>query len=356
MRNNYWKIVVGALILITIVASVRYVIKQDESYEARGITKENSFSESLNQLMAEKHFVGNVLIVKNNAIFFENSYGFANKELGIKNQKDTLFPIASLQKMMTGAIILQFVEEHKLSLTTSLADYYPEIPSSHEITISDLLNHTSGLMMDETEPNTVLKTEDSQIQNVLSELNVTASKEFIYTNANYTLLAGIISQISGMTYEKTVEERIFKPLKMTQSYFWDDLPKGNRVPKSYIYTTKDYQTDTFPSTEALFSSLLGAGNLYMTTENMWRFMNGLSDGQLFEPGIYQKLVNAKAGGYQAGIVYLEDLQYSEGMLGGYDTLIYGSQSGESLVILFGNQVPINGMSTLGDTIYRLLEE
>lgn len=356
MSNRRWKIVIGTLFSIITVLTVIFLLKQDGSYQAKGLKQELSFSENLDQLVNEEHFVGNVLIVKNNTVFLENSYGFANKEQGIKNEKDTLFPIASLQKMITGAIILQFVEEHKLTLTTSLADYYPNIPSSQEITIQDLLNHTSGLVMDEIEPNTILKTEESQIKNVLSELNVTTSKEFIYTNANYTLLAGIISQISGMTYEKTVEEKILKPLKMTQTYFWDHLPEENRIPKPYIYITKDYQTDRFPSTEKLFSSLLGAGNLYMTTEDMWKFIHGLTDGKLFEKGVYQTLANAKAGGYQAGISYSGDLQFSEGMLGGYDTLIYGNQNGENLVILFGNQSPINGMNALGSKIYQLLEE
>lgn len=356
MSNRRWKIFIGTLFSIITVLTVIFLLKQDTSYQAKGLKEEQSFSENLDQLINEEHFVGNVLVIKNNTVFFDNSYGFANKEQGIKNEKDTLFPIASLQKMITGAIILKFVEEHKLTLTTSLADYYPNIPLSQEITVQDLLNHTSGLVMDEIEPDTILRTEESQIENVLSELNVTRSKEFIYTNANYTLLAGIISQISGMTYEKTVEEKILKPLNMTQTYFWDRLPEENRIPKPYIYITKDYQTDRFPSTEKLFSSLLGAGNLYMTTEDMWKFIHGLTDGQLFEKGVYQTLANAKAGGYQAGISYSDDFQFSEGLLGGYNTLIYGNRNGEDLVILFGNQSPVNGMTALGSEIYQLLEE
>lgn len=355
MRKKYWKLSIVGLLLILVTIGIVFMLKKEESSHAKGQKETFSFSEKLDQLINEEYFIGNVIVVKKNKVFFENSYGFADKEQAIKNQKNTLFPIASLQKMITGVIILQFVEENKLTLTTNLANYYPEISSNKEITISDLLNHTSGLMMDEIAPDATLKTEESQIQNVLSELSETNSNEFIYTNANYTLLAGIISQISGMTYEKTVEERILKPLKMTQTYFWDSLPSEDVISKSYVHFTKNYQEDIFKPTEALVSSLLGAGNMYMTTEDMWKFIHGLTDGQLFKTVTYQDLVNTKIGGYQAGIFYSNDLQYSEGSLGGYGTLIYGNKTGEEMVILFANQVPINGLSILGEKIYQLLE-
>lgn len=356
MKDKYLKLVVGIVVSMFLVTIMIFILKQEKTYQARGVKEEISFSENLNQIINDEHFIGNVLLIKDDKIFFEASYGFADKQNKIKNQKDTLFPIASLQKMITGAVILQLVEEHKLSLTTSLANYYPEIPFSQKITINDLLNHTSGLIMDEVEPNTVLKTEDSQIQNVISELDVTKSNEFMYTNANYTLLAGIISQISGMSYEKAVTERILKPLEMKQTYFWDHLPADEIIAESYMYTDKNYQKPSFLATEALFSSLLGAGNLYMTTEDMWKFIHGLADGQLFESGVYQQLVNAEIGGYQSGVIYSEDLQYSEGMLGGYNTLIYGRKDGADMVILFGNQAPVNGMISLENKIYQLLED
>ena len=353
MKNKSWKLLIGFLVISI---GIIYFFTQDRFYQAKEMKKNLSFSEKVDQLIDDGHFVGNVLIVKDNKLLLQKSYGFADKEKGIKNQKDTLFPIASLQKMITGALIFQLVEDHKLSLTTTLAEYYPEIPLSSKITIQDLLNHTSGIMMDEIEPNTILQTEENQIQNVLSEIDVINSNQFVYTNANYTLLAGIISKITGTTYEKAVENNVLNPLDMKQTYFWNHLPNENSTPKPYIYNNENYKKNERSATKALFSSLLGAGNLYMTTDDMWKYIKGMLNGPLFDPGVYQEFANAKLQGYQAGIIYANDLQYSEGMLDCYDTLIYGDRAGQNLVILFGNQVPVDGLGTLGNEIFQLLKE
>lgn len=321
--------------------------QQDSSSEA--VVKEK-----IDQLIKESHFQGSALLINQGRIFYQQAFGYADAKHKQLNKIDGVFPIASLQKMITGALILELVKEHELDLGTSLATFYPEVDFSQTITIQQLLSHNSGILMAEEEPSRLLRDQKSQLDNTINSLTVTPNKEFLYTNANYTLLAGIISKVTNEPYEQVVQDRIIKRLGLKHTYFWDHLPKDEVVPISYIYNGKEYQTDPFSATEPLFSSLLGAGNMYMSPKDFWTFIQGLADGRLFEQKDYERLAQIKNEGYQAGMIYFGELKYSEGSLGGYNPVIYGDQTNQKLVILFANQPASEGMDVLGQRLYQEL--
>lgn len=313
--------------------------------------KEN-FIQNVDETIASQHFKGSILLVKNQKVIYKQTYGYSNNDKKIDNRITTAYPIASLQKNLTGIIILQLIQEGRLTEETRLQDFYPEIKNSDEITVKQLLNHTSGIMMDEIEPATLLKTEVEQINHTIEHLDVSDRQDFYYSNANYTLLAGIISKLLESDYQQVVENRIIKKMNLKNTFFWNTRPDHQGIPEPYQYLEEDYQKDDFPNSEKLFSSLLGAGNLFMSVEDMWQVQKGLIDGTLFSSTAYNDLVNAEAGGYQAGFIYFDQFKYSEGNLGGYDTVIYGAESGEDLVILFANQPATNGMGDLAAELYE----
>lgn len=90
-------------------------------------------------------FSGAVLIAKNDSIIFNKAYGFAD----IKNQKlntsATEFRAGSLTKMFTSGLILQLAQEGKVSLTDVVSKYIPAATWANNITIKNLLSHTSGI-------------------------------------------------------------------------------------------------------------------------------------------------------------------------------------------------------------------
>lgn len=310
--------------------------------------------ENINQTIKESHFQGTALVVSQGQIFYQQSYGYADAQKKQLNEIDGIFPIASLQKIITGAIIFELVKEDKLKLDTTLAHFYPKIKFSESITIQQLLNHNSGIVMPEVEPKRLLVDQDSQIENALDTLSVMQNKEFVYSNGNYTLLAGIISQITEQPYEQAVQKRIIDKLSLTHTYFWDGLPKGKVTPQPYFYQGQDYQADPFHPSEKLFSSLLGAGNLFMSTEDFWIFTQSLGNGQLFEQNEYDQFAGINKEGYQAGMIYFDGLKYSQGSLGGYETIIYGDQMNQNIVILFANQAADEGMAVLSERLYEQL--
>ncbi|MGG5343901.1 serine hydrolase domain-containing protein [Enterococcus sp. AZ192] len=306
----------------------------------------------IDQLIVDAHFKGAALVIDRGQVFYEKGYGYADVETKQENKVTTTFPIASLQKIITGALILQLVNNKQLSLDTTLDQFYPTIETAKQITIKDLLNHTSGLMLPEEEPDHLLSDQNTQIDYALKELEVDQGQEYLYSNGNYTILAGIISMILKQPYEEVVQERVVDKLGLKQTYFWDTLPMKITVPKPYIYAGKDYQPDVFPSSEKLFSSLLGAGNMYMSTTDFWQFIQGLTNGKLFKSSKYDELAEVKTGGYQSGMIYFDSLKYSVGSLGGYNTVIYGDQENQQVVILFANQIGEEGIGALAEQVYQ----
>ncbi|EOL44185.1 serine hydrolase domain-containing protein [Enterococcus caccae] len=359
--SRRWKsfILVGVLFVLLLLLGSWFVTKENGIFvktqsekQQKSASLEFKNKEEIDQMIKDSHFKGSVLIVNQGQIFYKQSYGYADRQNKVPNKNDSPFPIASLQKMITGSIILELVKEGQLTLETTLDTFYPEIEYSQTITIQDLLNHHSGILMEEKEPENILTDQKSQIDNVLNTLTVVKSKEFMYTNANYTLLAGIISKLTGQTYEENIKKRVIEKLSLTDTYFWDQLPEAETLPQPYYYIEQDYQDDPVPVNEKLFSSLLGAGNLYMSTEDFWVFIQSLTNGQLFKQKEYEQLVGAEQEGYQGGMIYFDGLKYSEGILGGYDTVIYGDQKNQEIVILFANQPAAEGMRELSERLYQ----
>lgn len=359
-----WSIAGGVVLLLMLLLASWYFNKENRVFvnhlsEKQQLNQKDDIASSdnknkIDQIINETHFQGSALLVKKDQIFYQQSYGYADAQNKRPNKKDGIFPIASLQKIITGALILELVKEGKLTLDTTLDRFYPEITSSQTITIQQLLDHNSGISMAEEEPETLLINQERQINHVLATLIVVESKEFHYTNSNYTLLAGIISNVTGQPYDQVVQKRVIDKLSLKHTYFWDDLPKKETIPIPYFYREKDYQADPSPANEKLFSSLLGAGNMYMSTKDFWVFLQSLTNGKLFDQDEYEQLANVKAQGYQSGMIYYDGLKYSEGSLGGYGTIIYGDQGNKNLVILFGNQPAKDGMKGLGEELYKQL--
>ncbi|WP_394389937.1 serine hydrolase domain-containing protein [Shewanella woodyi] len=89
---------------------------------------------------------GAVAVIKEGKLIFSKGYGLANIEHSVPNTPATVFRIASTSKQFTAATILLLAQQQKLSLNDSLYTFFPEFPDyAKEITIRDLLHHTSGV-------------------------------------------------------------------------------------------------------------------------------------------------------------------------------------------------------------------
>lgn len=92
-------------------------------------------------------FTGVLLVAKDDAVLYQKAFGMADRERGVPNGLATRCNIASMGKTFTAVLVMQLVEQGKLSLDTPIRAYLPEyrIPNADKITMRHLLTHTSGL-------------------------------------------------------------------------------------------------------------------------------------------------------------------------------------------------------------------
>jgi D-alanyl-D-alanine carboxypeptidase len=176
--------------------------------------------------MEKRHIRGlSLVVIKDGKIVKAGDYGIANLELNVPVTDNTSFEIASMTKQFTVAAILLLVEERKLSLEDKLTKYFTDLPGSwHEITIRQLMNHTSGLRddWDEEQAYFLSNNTDEEFVQALKDfpLKFKPGDEFSYSCGPF-ILGMLIPKVSGETYPRFMQQRIFGPLGMTSTHIND---------------------------------------------------------------------------------------------------------------------------------------
>lgn len=170
-------------------------------------------------------------ISRDGALDYARGYGMSNLEYDIPITPQSVFHVASISKQFTAFSIGLLAQEGKLSLADDIRKYLPEIPDyGKTITIAHLIHHTNGLR----EQGQVLNLAGWRGDDVYTEadilwaltrqrgVNFEPGAEVVYGNAAYTLLGVIVRRVSGKSLKSFADERIFKPLGMTDTQFRDD--------------------------------------------------------------------------------------------------------------------------------------
>jgi len=175
-----------------------------------------------------------VSVVKDGKIIFKKGYGMANLEYDIPITPSTVFHVASVSKQFTTFSILLLEKDGKISLDDDIRKYVPEVPDfGKKITLRHLATHTSGIrdqwalltlagwrMDDVITTQQVLKLINRQ-----KTLNFEPGSKFQYSNSGFTLLAEVVARVTKQTFAEFTKQRIFEPLKMTNTQFYDNHQK-----------------------------------------------------------------------------------------------------------------------------------
>jgi CubicO group peptidase (beta-lactamase class C family) len=222
---------------------------------------------------------------------FRKGYGLANLEHGIPITSDTVFRLASITKQFTAVATLMLVEQGLLALDDPITRFWPDYPThAHTITVEHLLTHTSGIRsytdMPEWPP---LWRKDFQVQELIDffkyqPMQFAPGTRWAYNNSGYHLLGAIIEQLSGLSYEAFMRQRIFEPLGMRQSCY--DQP-ARIIPKraagyqkgEHGYSNAEYLSMTQP---------YAAGALASTVDDLAIWDRALADGKLLQQATLER--------------------------------------------------------------------
>jgi D-alanyl-D-alanine carboxypeptidase len=254
-------------------------------------------------LIRRDQFSGVVLIASDDEVVFQAAGGLADRESNIANCMGTRFNLGSMNKMFTAVAILQLMEGQLLALDGTVAEYLPDYPNpevAEQVTIRQLLTHTSGLGDVFTEdfeahPHQFRANADYLPLFVDAPLQFSPGGQFSYSNAGYVVLGLIIERLTGLSYDDYVHEHIFQPSGMLATGSLDveeeaaDLAIG--------YTTRDLQgneTGVLTANTPLMPGRgFAAGGGYSTAGDLLRFRNGLFGHQLLSPASLDLLITGQ---------------------------------------------------------------
>lgn len=244
-------------------------------------------------------FNGNVLIVEKGQTVYRHSFGFANVEDSLKNTDETRFHLASVTKIFTSTAILQLKESGKLQLDRPVVSYLPDFPFAN-ITIRHLLSHTSGLpdyqifeAPHAADTNKIFANADliPALQQFKQPLPAPGEK-WSYSNTGYGILALIIEQVSGMSYQNYLQKNIFKKAGMVNTYLQTSLIPVQDANRSVNYDFHYYEPEALIRVDAIkanriasiiLDGIFGPGNIVSTTGDLLRFDEALYNGKLLKP-------------------------------------------------------------------------
>ncbi|MCT0196892.1 class A beta-lactamase-related serine hydrolase [Lactobacillus helveticus] len=279
-------------------------------------------------VLAQNNSRGSTVIIKNGEPQ-QISYGWAWYGKRIGNGNDSVvYPTASLQKVVTAAMVVQLMNEkwhtsERFSQNTKISRWYPELKNANNITLGQLITHTSGINAVNTEADRGINySEDDAVKWAIDNANAidpSTLGTYFYNNTNYILLAGIIKKISGQSYETNFNNRIVNKLGLANTYLYQNIPSWKTDPISYTWNIKNYQDPEY-ITKTQASQLVGAANMFTTPMDYYKIQVGLSNGAILNKSDFDYLTHLKsrANNYSGGI-YLDNndtIKSAYGNLGG----------------------------------------
>ncbi len=232
-----------------------------------------------------------VIVTRDGNPVLRKAYGMADVAAKIAMQPAMSQRIGSLTKQFTSTAILMLAEEGKLALSDPITRFLPDYPvRGQTITIEHLLTHTSGIVSytGKTGFGDMI-TRDPSVPQIIDffkddALTFAPGSAYAYNNSGYFLLGAIIEKVSGLSYGKFLEQRIFVPLGMTQSSY-EGMERG---PALRAAAHSKAATGFGPSAPFSPGLAYAAGGLVSSVDDLARWDAAISSGKLLKPASWAR--------------------------------------------------------------------
>ena len=239
-----------------------------------GENKIEAIDKWLAKLQSKNQFNGAVLMTKNDEILLMKGYGYTNHLQNETITPQSSFRLASVSKQFTATGIMLLHEKGLLNYDTTVSTYIKDFPYEN-VTVRHLLHHTSGV------PDVYMslaKKHKDEIGDILSiqkviqlvnkypkEVKAQPNDKFVYSNTGYVLLAGIIENISGQSFEMFMQEALFEPMDMKNSRIWNLLSEDATFPnKTTGFAPHDNNKEVKPN---FLDGVAGDGAVFSSLED-----------------------------------------------------------------------------------------
>jgi len=251
--------------------------------------------------------------------------GWKDRKNKIPADPHALFKIASISKLYVAVAITKLVNNNRLSLDKTLADYFPElvgrIEHADKITLRLMVQNRSGIPIFTNHPGYWDKPQESSKDLLEYALDLPANfepgEEYEYCNTNFLLLSRLIDKVVGYSHNQYIKEEILIPLELKNTFSSlnevdiDDVMSGYYVGYEADLKTNDY------------------GSMIATAQDVGIFLRALNDGSVFNEGEQE--------------IYSSIYVYNHGgLIPGYQSLAEYHKDIDTVVIQFINTTDFNG--------------
>jgi D-alanyl-D-alanine carboxypeptidase len=244
---------------------------------------------------------------------FGMATGYSNLETKTPMKPTDLMLAGSVGKTYAAAVALQLVKEGKINLDDNIEKYlgkevwFSRLPNAREITVRQLMNHTSGLVRYEfkdqftkdltANPDKVWKPEELLAYLFDEKARFEAGKGWDYSDTNYIVLGMIIEKVTGRKYYDEAKRRILKPLKFERTF-----PQDKREIKGLIQGYAG-EKNPFGGTDAMIQNGKFAinpqfewtgGGIVSNSEDLARWAKAMYEGKAFDATLLQQMFDGVA--------------------------------------------------------------
>jgi len=294
-------------------------------------------------------------IVYKGKVLYQKGFGYANLENDIEITPQTVFETGAVAMHITATAILLLENEGKLSLDDPIQKHLTTFPKykKGEVTIRHCLHHSSGLrdyldlikMTGRSQHIDFDNADGFDLLQKQKELTIVPGSDYRYSHSNYLALALIVEQVSGKSLNEFANEKIFTPLGMDNTFFYQDKEKVIKN-RALLYGKGGKE---FKLKQNFSFTACGDGRLYSTIEDMTKWMANFSSSKiggaskfmekLYTPGI---LNDGREMSYALGLEYGDVNGHSvlghNGWFGGATAMLLHTPLEDFSVIAMGNNI------------------
>ncbi|KAA3661564.1 MAG: class A beta-lactamase-related serine hydrolase [Calditrichaeota bacterium] len=251
--------------------------------------------------------------------------GWHDRKNKIPANPKALFKIASISKLYDAVAITKLVNDNRLSLDKTLADYFPElvgrIENAKKITLRMMVQHRSGIPNLTDTPNFWIdppKNSEEALARVLDlPANFAPGEDYEYSNTNYLLLSLLTEKVTGLSNFEFIKEEILNPLGLINTFgSIHDVNMDDVMSGYYVGVEEDIKTTDY-------------GSMLATAEDVGIFLRALNDGSVFDEGEQD--------------IYSSLYEYNHtGLMPGYQSIAKYHKDIDTVVIQFVNTTNFSG--------------
>ena len=279
-------------------------------------TRLNLYFDSLGK---HNKFMGSVSLLIGNDIVYTRQTGYSDVESQKRPNDSTKYRIGSISKTFTATLIFQAIDDRKLTLDKSIKKWFPKIENGKNITVENLLNHSSGIHNFTNDIVYQSYYTQRKSEKEMLEIISKAGSDFepgsiaVYSNSNYVLLSYILENVYKKSYSQLLNDQILDKLNLNNTFYGKQIKPDNNECFSYAF---DEEWKKQPETD--MSIPIGAGAIVSTPTELNLFAKALFNGELISQNSLKKMKSISSG-FGMGIFKIPfQNQTSYGHNGGID--------------------------------------